>query len=120
MKSLLGLVAALAIAGAAPAVAQGQAPAPGSPVPVLMKAVFPAQDMAAAPPIIRVAEGCGPGRWRGPWGGCRGPGAGYWYAPPPPPVYYGGNGCPPGFWRGPWGHCRDTPYHGATPGGGWR
>jgi hypothetical protein len=70
--------------------------------------------------VIPVAEGCGPGRWRGPWGGCRGPGYG------PGPGYYGpnpgwhGNGCPPGFWRGPWGHCRDTPYHGRLPGGGWK
>ncbi|WP_408901817.1 GCG_CRPN prefix-to-repeats domain-containing protein [Roseomonas gilardii] len=90
---------------------------PHLPVPLLTEAVFTPNAEAA---IIPVAEGCGPGRWRGPWGGCRGPGPGYWYAPPPPPVYYGGNGCPPGFWRGPWGHCRDTPYHGALPGGGWR
>lgn len=71
---------------------------------------------------IPVAEGCGWGRWRGPWGGCRGPGdgpAGYdGYGPRP--GWYGGNGCPPGWWRGPWGHCRDTPYHGRLPDGGWR
>lgn len=72
-----------------------------------------------------VAQGCGIGAWRGPWGGCRdtpyyGPLPGGGYAPPPgAPVYYG-NGCPPGWWRGPWGHCRDTPYHGRLPDGGWQ
>ncbi|WP_432207908.1 GCG_CRPN prefix-to-repeats domain-containing protein [Ancylobacter polymorphus] len=77
------------------------------------------------PHITPVAQGCGPGAWRGPWGGCRDtpyygplPGGGY-AGPPGAPVYYG-NGCPPGFWRGPWGHCRDTPYHGPLPGGGWK
>lgn len=75
--------------------------------------------------ITPVAQGCGPGGWRGPWGGCR-----YGYAPfygprpfyAPLPLYggayvYGYNGCPPGFWRGPWGHCRNTPYHGRWPDG---
>ncbi len=117
MKFLLGIVAATVIATAAPGMAHSGASFPHLPVPLLTEAVFTPNAEAA---IIPVAEGCGPGRWRGPWGGCRGPGPGYWYAPPPPPVYYGGNGCPPGFWRGPWGHCRDTPYHGALPGGGWR
>ncbi|WP_371348743.1 GCG_CRPN prefix-to-repeats domain-containing protein [Ancylobacter sp. IITR112] len=77
------------------------------------------------PGLTPVAQGCGPGAWRGPWGGCRDtpytgplPGGGY-AGPPGAPVYYG-NGCPPGFWRGPWGHCRDTPYHGPLPGGGWK
>ena len=69
--------------------------------------------------IVRVAGGCGPNGWRGPWGHCRNT------------PYYGrlpngdyqtrvGNGCPPGSWRGPWGHCRNTPYHGRLPGGGWK
>ncbi|HSI41911.1 MAG TPA: hypothetical protein VLA00_15315 [Xanthobacteraceae bacterium] len=77
------------------------------------------------PMVTPVAQGCGPGAWRGPWGGCRDtpyvgpmPGGGY-AVPPGAPVYYG-NGCPPGFWRGPWGHCRDTPYHGPLPGGGFQ
>lgn len=80
---------------------------------------------AARPLVTPVAQGCGPGAWRGPWGGCRStpyygplPGGGY-AAPPGAPVYYG-NGCPPGWWRGPWGHCRDTPYHGRLPNGGWQ
>nr|WP_246565184.1 hypothetical protein [Ancylobacter sonchi] len=75
--------------------------------------------------VTKVAQGCGPGAWRGPWGGCRDtpytgplPGGGY-AVPPGAPVYYG-NGCPPGWWRGPWGHCRDTPYHGRLPDGGWQ
>jgi hypothetical protein len=44
--------------------------------------------------IIPVAEGCGPGRWRGPYGGCHwggAGGAGYWRA------------CPPGMHLGPEG-----------------
>nr|WP_246548235.1 hypothetical protein [Ancylobacter oerskovii] len=75
--------------------------------------------------VTKVAQGCGIGAWRGPWGGCRdtpyvGPLPGGGYAPPAgAPVYYG-NGCPPGWWRGPWGHCRDTPYHGRLPDGGWQ
>ncbi len=78
-------------------------------------------------PVIPVAEGCGWGRWRGPWGGCRdtpyrGPLPGGGYAPGPVVVVPGpvGNGCPPGYWHGPWGHCRDTPYHGPLPGGGYQ
>ena len=76
--------------------------------------------------LIPVAQGCGPGAWRGPWGHCRDtpytgrmPGGGWAYNYPPAYGYFG-NGCPPGFWRGPWGHCRDTPYHGRLPGGGWQ
>jgi len=83
----------------------------------------PAQNLS--PLVTPVAQGCGPGFWRGPWGGCRDtpysgplPGGGY-AVPPGAPVYYG-NGCPPGWWRGPWGHCRDTPYHGRLPDGGWQ
>ena len=68
------------------------------------------------------ADGCGPGKYRGPGGHCHRFGYG------PYPNGYNGpyrnayrwNGCPPGYWRGPWGHCRDTPYHGALPGGGWK
>ncbi|MBP0495758.1 GCG_CRPN prefix-to-repeats domain-containing protein [Pararoseomonas indoligenes] len=120
MITLLGIIAAVAIASTAPAMANGQSAPLLSAAPLLTEAVFAPPSPGVASPIIPVAEGCGPGRWRGSWGGCRGPGPGYFYAPPPPPVYYGGNGCPPGFWRGPWGHCRDTPYHGALPGGGWR
>ena len=79
--------------------------------------------------VILVADGCGPGWYRGPGGAChrfgRGPyPGGYWgpYRPAPAYAYpgrYGWNGCPTGFWRGPWGYCRDTPYHGRLPGGRW-
>ncbi len=69
----------------------------------------------------QVAGGCGPRRWRGPYGECRS--TPYYgrlpdgrYQPAPHPVF----GCPPGYWHGPWGHCRDTAYHGRLPGGGWR
>lgn len=71
--------------------------------------------------LNKVANGCGPNRYRGPGGACHRFGTG-----PFPGGYYGrrpayrGNGCPPGYWRGPWGHCRNTPYHGRLPGGGWR
>ena len=75
-------------------------------------------DLGLGAPIERIAGGCGPGRWRGPWGHCRstpyvGPLPGGWYQ-------VRGGGCPPGYWRGPWGHCRNTPYHGRLPGGGWK
>lgn len=89
------------------------APAPTQALPVL-------PDPSFAPAVELVAGGCGPGRWRGPWGHCRstpyvGPLPGGWYQ-----VRGGGGGCPPGYWRGPWGHCRNTPYHGRLPGGGWK
>ena len=75
--------------------------------------------------IIQIAQGCGPGAWRGPWGGCRdtpysGPLPGGGYAYPSGGYGYFGNGCPPGYWRGPWGHCRNTPYHGRLPNGNWQ
>ena len=63
--------------------------------------------------IIHVANGCGPGRYRGPGGACHrwgyGPGPGWWgpgwrYGPGPGWRWRGG--CGPGFHRGPWGHCR--------------
>jgi hypothetical protein len=80
----------------------------------------------SADALIPVAQGCGPGAWRGPWGHCRDtpftgrmPGGGWVYDLPPAYGYFG-NGCPPGFWRGPWGHCRDTPYHGRLPDGEWQ
>jgi hypothetical protein len=72
--------------------------------------------------VVQVADGCGGGRYRGPYGSChrfgRGPyPGGYWG---PWDHQYANNGCPPGYWHGPWGHCRDTPYHGRLPGGGWK
>ena len=88
---------------------------------------FPVAPLAEpAPEILRVAQGCGPWGWRGPWGHCRDtpyygplPGGG-WAGARPYPYYFAGYGCPPGYWHGPWGHCRDTPYHGRLPGGGWQ
>jgi hypothetical protein len=52
--------------------------------------------------IIHVAQGCGPGRYRGPYGACHRWGHG------PGPGWHGGwrGGCPWGMHRGPWGHCR--------------
>jgi hypothetical protein len=54
-----------------------------------------------APPVsgeaglVPVAEGCGPGAWRGPYGHCHWGGAGGagWWRP-----------CPPGMHLGPYGH----------------
>lgn len=88
------------------------------PAPALALPIMP--DPGLAPPVELVAGGCGPGRWRGPWGHCRstpyvGPLPGGWYQ-----TRGGRGGCPPGYWRGPWGHCRNTPYHGRLPGGGWK
>lgn len=108
MKSLVAaaVVSIAALAYSLPAAAAPMAPLPG--VEGL---------------TIQVAEGCGPGRWRGPWGHCRSTPYygqmpdGSWVAVP---RRYAGNGCPPGWWRGPWGHCRNTPYHGRLPGGGWQ
>ncbi len=78
--------------------------------------------------IVQVADGCGPGRYRGPGGAChpygRGPYPNGYYGPRyaygGPGGGYVGDGCAPGWWRGPWGHCRHTPYHGPLPGGGWQ
>lgn len=88
------------------------------PTPVVALPIMP--DPGFASPVELVAGGCGPGRWRGPWGHCRstpyvGPLPGGWYQ-----TRGGRGGCPPGYWRGPWGHCRNTPYHGRLPGGGWK
>jgi hypothetical protein len=46
----------------------------------------PVVDQTAAPDVILVAGGCGPGWHRGPYGGCR-------------PMY----NCPPGWHSGPFG-----------------
>ena len=101
-------------------------------VGVLAATVLPASSLPVAHSLDRplpyalVADGCGPGAWRGPWGNCRdtpysGPLPGGGVAVPPATYggYYG-NGCPPGFWRGPYGNCRDTPYHGRLPDGSWQ
>lgn len=52
--------------------------------------VIPAVDQGtSSAEIIQVAQGCGPGGHRGPWGHCR-------------PLY----NCPPGWHTGPYGkHC---------------
>ncbi|KAA0074391.1 hypothetical protein [Tardiphaga sp. P9-11] len=46
--------------------------------------------------VIQVAQGCGPGYARGPYGGCR-----PMYRAPPPRARF----CPPGFFRNPYGRC---------------
>lgn len=105
------LLAAATLAGLSTAVAM-----PARPLPTGIAA----PDASAL--VLQVANGCGPGGYRGPYGACHAYGTG-----PFPGGYYGPfrdasnwNGCPPGYWRGPWGHCRDTPYHGRLPGGGWK
>lgn len=95
---------------AASALSATALPLPASPLPTSRAHVIP------------VADGCGPGWYRGPGGACHRFGFG-----PYPDGYfgdYGGggawNGCPPGYWRGPWGHCRNTPFHGRLPDGSWQ
>jgi hypothetical protein len=72
-----------------------------------------ASAMPMAPPaatdsseIIQVAQGCGPGYARGPYGHCRPMGRVVVVRRPPPIVVVRpGRGCGPGFaWRG--GRCR--------------
>jgi len=57
----------------------------------------------AAPAVIKVAGGCGPGWYRTGWGACRpmrGP------VVVPGPVVVAPRVCPPGFVLGRYGHCR--------------
>ncbi|HLJ71241.1 MAG TPA: hypothetical protein VKU03_07990 [Roseiarcus sp.] len=57
------------------------------------EAAMPMAPLTTGADIVHVAQGCGPGRWRGPGGWCRGPG---WRGP---------------GWRGPgWRHCWRGPY----------
>jgi len=57
------------------------------------EAAMPVAPLATGADIVHVAQGCGPGRWRGPGGYCHGPGWG--------PGWGGGwRHC----WRGPYGH----------------
>jgi hypothetical protein len=57
------------------------------------EAAMPVAPLASGADVVHVAQGCGPGRWRGPGGWCHGPG---WR----PGVRH--------CWRGPYGHlhCR--------------
>src|SRR6202000_660460 len=99
----------------------------------LAAAVSPSQAMPVLQPatdssmIIHVANGCGPGWYRGPGGACHRFGFGPypdgyyshpagWYASPA----YGQGGCPAGWWGGRWGHGRNTPFHGRLPNGMWQ
>lgn len=61
-------------------------------------AAFPAAPQPQVPTVEKVAQGCGWGFHRGPWGGCR-PNGPYWGGP-----YWGPRYC---WWRaGPWGPVR--------------
>ncbi|WP_234053208.1 MULTISPECIES: GCG_CRPN prefix-to-repeats domain-containing protein [unclassified Xanthobacter] len=76
MKPLLlpALVAGALLAGVAGAQAL---PALASPPPVVAE-----QALAPEAPVVPVAQGCGWGWHRGPWGGCRPNGSYYrWYGP---------------------------------------
>jgi hypothetical protein len=81
----------------------------------------------ASPMVVQVANGCGPGRYRGPGGAChwfgRGPYPGGYYGPYRRPYWaYGeagpgpGNGCGYGWYRGPGGACHPL---GRGPFGGY-
>ena len=109
ISMIIGTMTTTMAAGAALSVASFT-PASAFPLAVAL-------DSGARPQVTLVAEGCGYGSWRGPWGHCRHtayfgnlPGGGYSAQPD----------CPSGYWVGPWGHCRDTPYHGRLPGGDYR
>jgi hypothetical protein len=63
-------------------------------VTVCSAAILPAPT-AGGVDVVKIAEGCGPGWWRGPHGACHPGGwggAGYWRA------------CPPGMHVGVYGH----------------
>jgi hypothetical protein len=53
-------------------------------------AAMPVAPFASDSGIVRVAEGCGPGFWRGPHGACH--------------PMYNGRACPRGYHLGPDGH----------------
>ena len=100
-------------------------------VPLETVGAFTLPPLDVGTSVSLVAQGCGPGWYRGPGGACHrwghGPGpawgysgAGWRWAGPRPGSGWSYNGCPPGYWRGPWGYCRDTPYHGPLPNGGWQ
>jgi hypothetical protein len=61
-------------------------------------AIAPAQSIATASNVLKIADGCGRGRYRGPGGAC------HWYGRGPYPGGYWGprRRC----WRGPYGGLR--------------
>jgi hypothetical protein len=86
---------------------------------------MPIEPVSDASPVVLVANGCGPGRYRGPGGAChwygRGPYPGGYSGPHRGPYCaYGGpgpgNGCGYGWYRGPGGACHPLG-RGPFPGG---
>lgn len=54
-------------------------------------AIVPVPVVPGQGSIIKVGEGCGPGRWRGPYGGCN------WFRGPYGSYRHTAIECPPGF-----------------------
>jgi hypothetical protein len=126
MKSSLITLALTVAAGSCFAGALALGTPASAQVPVVS---LTSADLIDSPMLIRVADGCGPNGWRGPWGHCHwthyaggGVPYGYYRSGPYRVVAgpYWNRSCPIGYWRGPWGHCRNTPYHGRLPDGGYR
>lgn len=76
--------------------------------------------------VVQAADGCGPGKYRGPGGAChwfgRGPYPGGYYGTYrwayPRPAWAYGNGCGAGWYRGPNGACHPLG-RGPFPAGFW-
>jgi hypothetical protein len=72
--------------------------------------------------VVQVADGCGPGKYRGPGGAChlfgRGPYPNGYYRPYRSGYGGPGNGCGAGWYRGPGGACHPLG-RGPYPGGYW-
>ena len=83
MKSLLAIALAAGLAGATLGLTSSVQAMPLSPIPT-------PNDL-----VTQVAGGCGPGKHRGPYGGCRRN-----YANP------AAHPCPRGWYLGPYGRCR--------------
>lgn len=76
-----------------------------------------ALDVNTSASVIPVAQGCGVGGWRGPYGACHYGGPyrrGVYVAPHARAAYR----CPPGYWRGPNGYCHTGGYGGYRGGYG--
>ena len=88
-------------------------------VPLEAAGAFTVPPLDVGASLSLVAQGCGPGWYRGPGGACHRFGhgpypGGYWG----PYRGYPGNGCGPGWYRGPGGACHRYG-HGPYPGGYW-
>jgi hypothetical protein len=108
-KAVMALGMGVFVAASAPMLARAETPVLQLDIPSATQPL---------PGIIAVADGCGWGFYRGPYGACHqygtGPYPSGYYNTAPSGYYQGGyyappayswNGCPPGAWRGNWGYC---------------